>query len=46
MSKIQALFADLHRTGKKGLIPFITAGDPGLDSRVDACFSAGWCEFN
>ena len=35
MSKIQALFADLHRTGKKGLIPFITAGDPDPASTVE-----------
>lgn len=28
MSKITALFNELKATGKKGLIPFITAGDP------------------
>src|SRR5450830_900081 len=28
MSKITALFNDLKASGKKGLIPFITAGDP------------------
>jgi tryptophan synthase alpha chain len=28
MSKITALFKELKATGKKGLIPFITAGDP------------------
>jgi tryptophan synthase alpha chain len=28
MSKITALFNDLKSSGKKGLIPFITAGDP------------------
>jgi tryptophan synthase alpha chain len=28
MSKINALFSDLKASGKKGLIPFITAGDP------------------
>ncbi len=28
MSKISALFQELKASGKKGLIPFITAGDP------------------
>ncbi|GAB3625444.1 tryptophan synthase alpha chain [Pandoraea terrae] len=28
MSRIQATFRTLHAQGKKGLIPFITAGDP------------------
>jgi len=35
MSKIQAVFADLKKTGKKGLIPFITAGDPDPASTVE-----------
>ena len=35
MSKIKALFAELKRTGKKGLIPFITAGDPDPASTVE-----------
>ncbi len=28
MSRIEAKFAALHRTGRKALIPYITAGDP------------------
>jgi len=28
MSKISAVFNDLKQAGKKGLVPFITAGDP------------------
>ena len=28
MSKISAVFSDLKQAGKKGLVPFITAGDP------------------
>ena len=28
MSRIAALFSDLKKTGKKALIPFVTAGDP------------------
>ena len=35
MSKIQAVFADLKKAGKKGLIPFITAGDPDPASTVE-----------
>lgn len=32
MSQIKEVFADLKREGKKGLIPFITAGDPDLET--------------
>lgn len=31
MGRIEDAFAQLKREGKKGLIPFITAGDPNLD---------------
>ena len=32
MSRIEATFARLRREGKRGLIPFITAGDPDLET--------------
>ena len=35
MSKITALFKELKATGKKGLIPFITAGDPDPGMTVE-----------
>ena len=35
MSKINALFNDLKASGKKGLIPFITAGDPHPQMTVE-----------
>ncbi len=35
MSKIAAVFADLKAQGKKGLIPFVTAGDPHPNMTVD-----------
>jgi len=35
MSKIHTLFSELKKTGKKGLIPFITAGDPDPSLTVD-----------
>ncbi len=35
MSRIQKVFADLEAQGKKGLIPFITAGDPYPELTVD-----------
>lgn len=31
MSRIEEVFVALKREGKKGLVPFITAGDPNLD---------------
>jgi tryptophan synthase alpha chain len=34
MSRIQTTFATLKQTGKKALIPFITAGDPHPDQTV------------
>ena len=34
MSRIQKKFAELAQQGKKGLIPFITAGDPDLATTV------------
>jgi|UniRef100_UPI0040473474 tryptophan synthase alpha chain len=35
MSKIAALFSELKVSGKKGLIPFITAGDPDPSMTVE-----------
>ena len=35
MSKIAGVFADLKAKNKKGLIPFVTAGDPHPDLTVD-----------
>jgi tryptophan synthase alpha chain len=35
MSKIAALFSELKASGKKGLIPFITAGDPDPGMTVE-----------
>jgi tryptophan synthase alpha chain len=32
MSRIEATFASLKREGRRGLIPFITAGDPDLET--------------
>ena len=32
MSRIGEKFRELHRTGRRGFIPFITAGDPDLDT--------------
>jgi tryptophan synthase alpha chain len=32
MNRIQAAFANLKREGRRGLIPFITAGDPDLET--------------
>jgi tryptophan synthase alpha chain len=34
MSRIQAKFQELSQQGRKGLIPFITAGDPDLGTTV------------
>jgi len=34
MSRLQSTFQELKRQGRKGLIPFITAGDPGLTTTV------------
>jgi tryptophan synthase alpha chain len=31
MSRIDAVFAELRRQGRKALMPFVTAGDPDLD---------------
>lgn len=35
MSRIAETFANLKREGRKGFIPFITAGDPDLDTTRD-----------
>jgi tryptophan synthase alpha chain len=35
MSRIEATFAALGRDGRKGLIPYITAGDPYIDATVE-----------
>ena len=34
MSRIEALFQQLKASGKKGLIPFVTAGDPEISETV------------
>lgn len=34
MSRLEAKFAELKAAGRKALIPFITAGDPSLESTV------------
>mgnify|MGYP005996994083 CR=1 FL=1 len=35
MSRIAALFSELKKTGKKALIPYVTAGDPNPTVTVD-----------
>jgi len=35
MSRIDATFAALRERGRKALIPFVTAGDPHIDTTVD-----------
>lgn len=35
MGRIEAAFSELKRQGKKGFIPFITAGDPDLKSTAE-----------
>ena len=35
MSRIKQTFANLEKTGRKALIPFVTAGDPDLETTVD-----------
>lgn len=34
MKRIERTFADLRRAGKKGFIPFVTAGDPDIDTSL------------
>lgn len=34
MSRIQSRFESLAKTGRKALVPFVTAGDPSLESTV------------
>ena len=34
MSRIEAVFQQLKASGKKGLIPFVTAGDPEISETV------------
>lgn len=34
MSRLDAAFARLRATGRKALVPFVTAGDPALDATV------------
>ncbi len=41
MSRIALAFAELKREGKKGLIPFITAGDPDLDATCELIVEFG-----
>ena len=35
MSRLDSLFSDLRRQGRKAFMPFITAGDPDLDFTAD-----------
>jgi tryptophan synthase alpha chain len=35
MSRLDTLFADLRKTGRKALMPFVTAGDPDLAFTAD-----------
>ncbi len=35
MSRLNQLFSDLRKSGKKAFMPFITAGDPDLDFTAD-----------
>ncbi len=46
MSKIAAVFADLKAQGRKGLIPFVTAGDPHPNMTVDVMHALvkGWAD--
>jgi tryptophan synthase alpha chain len=41
MSRIEAAFTELKRTGRKGLIPFITAGDPDLKTTEQLIIELG-----
>jgi len=34
MGRIETVFQELKTVGKKGLIPFVTAGDPDLSSTL------------
>src|SRR5438874_13773715 len=34
MSKIGEKFVELQRTGRKGFVPFVTAGDPDLETSL------------
>ena len=38
MSRIAETFADLKREGRRGFIPFITAGDPDLETSLELIF--------
>src|SRR5947209_7532030 len=49
MSKIDQLFSELKKSGRKALMPFITAGDPDLQFTADmllelAARGASMCE--
>src|SRR5215467_12546122 len=35
MSRLDQLFTDLRKTGRKAFMPFVTAGDPDLDFTAD-----------
>jgi tryptophan synthase alpha chain len=41
MSKIDDLFRDLRKQGRKALMPFLTAGDPDLDFTCQALIQLG-----
>ena len=35
MSRIASKFAKLHSAGRKGFIPFVSAGDPDLETSLE-----------
>ena len=43
MSRIQTVFEGLRREGRRGLIPFITAGDPDLATTRELIVELGRC---
>ena len=43
MRRIEAAFTNLKQNGKKGFIPFITAGDPDLNTTVDLLVELANC---
>src|SRR6185295_11509583 len=41
MSRIQTMYADLEHEGRKGFIPYITAGDPSLEATEQIILELG-----